>query len=230
MNRRTAARLRQLQVRWRLAALPLRLIVQAALATAVGLAGYAALQANEQINETAASILVAVLFGTVAVFQQRQTQRRQHTVDLLTAFQSADRLAAADEWMSGRITRRAPVGPDVPAADEGHVITMLDYYEFLAVLAQRGLVDVPLVVDLRGSAMTRAYRICESYIADRRARVWPGLYVCLELFAVANARRTGADQTPAEPPEPPAAGPPPADAETAPSTGRCAPGQRAGEG
>jgi hypothetical protein len=51
------------------------------------------------------------------------------------------------------------------------------------------MIDVPLLMDLRGGAMTRCYRLCDAYIADRRENVWPHLYGGLELFVTAHARR-----------------------------------------
>lgn len=93
--------------------------------------------------------------------------------------------------MARRILTRQAVGPDIPTADEAYIITLLDYYDFLAGLAQRGLVDVPLLLAMRSAAITRCYRICETYMADRRARVWPGLYACTQMFTEAYARRPG---------------------------------------
>jgi hypothetical protein len=189
-NRRSFAdRMGRMQVAWRFAGFPVRLAVLVAAGVVVCAAVVAIVSSSQRVDATTASILVAVFFGVTAVVQQRQTQRRQHTVDLITAFQTADALSAADAWMADRITRRATVGGDVLGADQGHVMTLLDYYEFLAVLARRGLVDVPLLLDLRGGAMTRAFDICRPYVHDRRSNVWPGLYSCLEMFADVYAQR-----------------------------------------
>jgi hypothetical protein len=171
---------RRERVRWRLARKPLRLVAQAAATALLALAGFLFLRAGGDVNETAASILIAVVFGVVTVLQQRQAQKRQHTVGLITAFQSADHLAAADVWMASRISNHREVTGDIPEADECHVITILDYYEFLAVLAVRGVVDTPLLVRLRGGTMQRCFDLCRSYIEDRRLRTGPEIYRCLE--------------------------------------------------
>jgi hypothetical protein len=175
---------RRERVRWRLARKPLRLVAQAAATALLALAGFLFLRAGGDVNETAASILIAVVFGVVTVLQQRQAQKRQHTVGLITAFQSADHLAAADVWMASRISNNREVTGDIPDADECHVITILDYYEFLAVLAVRGVVDTPLLVRLRGGTMQRCFELCRSYIEDRRLRTGPEIYRCLEDFAI----------------------------------------------
>jgi hypothetical protein len=175
--------LRREHVRWRLARKPLRVATQGAAAALFAVAAFLFLRSSGDINETAASILIAVVFGVVTVYQQRQAQRRQHTVGLITAFQSADQLAAADVWMATRITNHREVGADITEADERHVITILDYYEFLATLALRGLVDTPLLIRLRGGTMARCFQLCRTYIADRRVRAGSEIYFCLELFA-----------------------------------------------
>jgi hypothetical protein len=180
-----AAWLRRQEVSWRLARRPLRVAAQGLAAAALGVAAFLFLRTSGDINETAASILVAVLFGVVTVYQQRQAQRRQHTVGLLTAFQSADHLAAADIWMATRISRNEPVDGDIDPADERYVIAMLDYYEFLAELALRGLLDTPLLVRLRGGTMSRCFSLCRAYVEDRRRRAGPELYRCLEELAAA---------------------------------------------
>ncbi|MBF9131002.1 hypothetical protein I0C86_18845 [Plantactinospora sp. S1510] len=191
MTGQLARTLRRERVRWRLSRKPLRLLVQGVGLAALALTGFTFLRASGEINETAASILVAVVFGAVTVLQQRQSQRRQHTVGLMTAFQSAEGLSTADVWMAGRITSGRAVDADLPPEDERHVIPLLDYYEFLAVLAVRGLVDVPLLLNLRGGTMTRCFDLCREYIEDRRVRAGAEVYQALEMLAAEYRRRVG---------------------------------------
>lgn len=183
--------LQQARIRWRMANPALRLAVQVGAVAALAMLGFTVLRNNSGINETAASILVAVVFGAATVFQQRQSQRRQHTVELVTAFQKSEGLSAADTWMAARIKAGRAVGPDVPADEEQRVIAILDYYEFLAVLAMRGLVDVPLLLNQRGGAMTRCFDLCRSYVDDRRRTVGPELYWNLDRLTREYRRRTG---------------------------------------
>jgi len=191
MTEMLVARIRREYVRWRLARKPLRAVAHGFGVGILAVAAFVFLSASGEINETAASVLVAVVFGVVTVIQQRQSQRRQHTVGLITAFQSADHLAAADVWMASRISAGREVDGDIPEADEGHVLSILDYYEFLAVLALRGMVDIPLLINLRGGTMTRCFQLCRAYVEDRRLRAGPEVYRSLELFATEYARRTG---------------------------------------
>jgi hypothetical protein len=184
-----ADRVRRARIAWRLAGLPVRLTVLVAAAAAGGVLAVLALSANDRIDSTAASLIVAIVVGITTVWQQRQVQRRQHTIALLSAMQT-DRLADADEWMAQRIAAgRAVADEGLTDREHAHVMVLLDYYEFLAVLAMRGLVDVPLLLDLRGGAMGRCYRLCEAYITTRRASVSPGLYACLDIFTGAYTRR-----------------------------------------
>jgi len=192
MMRRFAEELEQARVRWRMANPALRGAVQVCAVAALAFAGLTVIRNSSGINETAASILVAVVFGAATVFQQRQSQRRQHTVELITAFQNTERLSTADTWMAARIKSRRAVDPDVPPDDEHQVIAMLDYYEFLAVLALRGLVDVPLLLNQRGGAMTRCFHLCRAYVEDRRETVGPELYWSIDLLTREYERRTGA--------------------------------------
>ncbi|MEU4312821.1 hypothetical protein [Nocardia sp. NPDC024068] len=175
-------RIRRIRVRWRLLNQPLRLTVQTMTTALAGVTGFVVLQANTAIDATAASVIVAGVFGSVTVLQHRQGQRRQYTVELIAAFQMTDQLAVADAWMARRIAAGLPITAEIGEADEPFVIAMLDYYEFLAVLAEQGVVDVALIRNLRGGTMTRCFDLCRSYIDDRRDRVGTELYRGLEIF------------------------------------------------
>ena len=69
--------LRRIRFRWSLASPPLRVLVQVSVVAVVAIAGFAFLSIGDAINETAASVLVAVVFGAATVLQGRQAQRRQ---------------------------------------------------------------------------------------------------------------------------------------------------------
>lgn len=187
------------RIRWRLASPPLRLLAQAVVAALAAVGGFAFLNISDKIDETAASVLVAVVFGVATVLQLRQAQRRQHTVDLLTNFQSTDSLFAADMWMAERIASHRQIEVDVASEDARHVMAILDYYEFLSSLAIRGLVDTPLLLATRGGTMTRCLDICQAYIADRRAEVGDELYWSFEVFVEEHSRRNPSRRTPAAP-------------------------------
>jgi len=128
------------------------------------------------VDSTGASLLVGVALAVIGFVQNRQVERRQRTVELIAALQNTDTLSAADGWMADRISRAEPVHDDVPKADDQQVITLLDYYEFLCILTERGHLDGDLLADLREPAMRRAFEICEPYVRVRRERVGTELY------------------------------------------------------
>ncbi|MFJ8962844.1 hypothetical protein ACIRG5_25995 [Lentzea sp. NPDC102401] len=175
-------RSRQLRLRWHLAGPLFRLLAQAGVVAVAAVVGFAFLSIGNVINETA-SVLVAVVFGVATVLQLRQAQRRHYTVGLLMNLQSTLTLSAADLWMAHR-----EIDDEVPAEDMQHVIALLDYYEFLSALAFRGFVEIPLLIDLRGGAMTRCYDLYRSYITKCRAEIGSVLYVGLETFVDEYAR------------------------------------------
>jgi hypothetical protein len=178
----TANNVRHVSIRWRLANPILRTIVITIGTGVIVLGSFGVLNAIEVINATAASVLVAVVFGVVTIFQQRQSQRRQYTVDLLTVFFSGERISSATAWLAHREVTKKPVTREISVNDRDHVIAALDYYELIAVLALRGLVDVPIVLDLVGTSMARDFESCRSYIEHRRATNAPNIYSDLELF------------------------------------------------
>lgn len=141
------------------------------------------------VDATAASVLVAVVFGLFTFRQQALSQIRQHTVELLTQFQTADRLVDADRWMALRIKSGEPIGPEIDGEADEQVITLLDYYEFLAVLARRGQIHAGLLNELRGGAIVRTFEVCLPYIYGRRQTTANDLYSGLESFAMESRRR-----------------------------------------
>jgi hypothetical protein len=178
----TATSRRHVSTWWQIAnpALRIMVIVIGTLGIVLGIFG--ALNTIETINATAASILVATIFGVVTIFQQRQSQRRQYTVDLLTTFVSGDRVSSATAWLADRGINNKPITGKVSSDERSRVSAALDYYELVAALALRGRVDVPIVLDLIGSSMVRHFELCRSYIYHRRATDAPYLYSDLELF------------------------------------------------
>lgn len=177
-----ASSIRHALIQWRLANPAIRTILIGIGTTGLALGIFGAVNAIDVINATAASVLVAVVFGVVTIFQQRQSQRRQHTVDLLTEFLSADRISTATAWLADRRITQKPVTKEISASERSHVIAAFDYYELIATLALRGLVDVRIVVDLAGASMARDYESCRSYIEHRRVTDAPNLYREIEVF------------------------------------------------
>lgn len=189
MTEDRGARLRVARVRWHQSNPLLRTGIQVGAAALLAVGGFALLMARDDVNETAASVIVAVVFGVATVLQLRQSQRRQHTVELITNFQSTETLAAADGWMADRIASGRPVGADATGIEFHHAMTILDYYEFLSALGARGIIDSRLLLRLRGGTMRRCFDVCGEYIEHRRSKVGTELYRNFELLADEYARR-----------------------------------------
>lgn len=131
---------------------------------------------------TMVSVMVAVVFGIVSVRQNKKMQRRELTVQMLGNFSLNEILAVSDNRMAMLIKNNTRLdGTTIDDQTDGHVINMLDYYEFLCVSCQQKVLDVETVIYIRGGAMSRAYDVCEQYIKDRRkALAHPDLYASFE--------------------------------------------------
>jgi len=145
------------------------------------------------LNATAASVLVAVTFGVATIFQQRQSQRREHTVSLLTELISAGHVGAGIGWVADRQMNNEPITEKISAEERRHVRVALNYYELVSALALRGQVDVRVVRDIAGSSMTRNFDICRPYIDYRRGSTAPLLYTETELFLAEYCRPRSAN-------------------------------------
>ncbi len=132
---------------------------------------------------------LSLIFGFgagFAVFVQRSAvERRSHTIDLLKALSDSQVLAPCDTWMAERIAADESVDADgLDDTERAKVVNLLDYYEFLCVLAADEILDKKVLRTLRGSAMTAAFRLCEDYIEQRRLATGNGaLYANLEWIA-----------------------------------------------
>lgn len=157
-----------------------RTVVAVALVVVVAIAWGAVV--GDSLDLTALSIAVATGFGAISSFQSAQMQRRQHTIDLLAAFQTADTLAASDAHVASLMRRTAHIDDDIDPEDDRYLINLLDYYEFISLSARNGHVDPATVVLLRGPAMVALWRCSSRYVTARRARYGPGLYAATEAF------------------------------------------------
>lgn len=137
------------------------------------------------LDTTAISILVGFLGGFAAFVERAKTEERFYTVSLLQSISTSETLAGSDSWMAERLHERSDLTEE-HLDDQGrfHLVNLLDYYEFLAVLDRKGVVDGSLVRSLRGPAMSAAFRAAEPYINSRRQRTGNEmLYARLERFA-----------------------------------------------
>jgi hypothetical protein len=157
------------------------------------LAAFTLVNTINALNATAASVLVAVAFGVATIFQQRQSQRREHTVNLLAELISAGHVGAGIAWVADRQMNNEPVTEKITAEERRHVRAALNYYELISALALRGHVDVRVVRDIAGSSMSRNFNICRPYIDYRRGTTAPLLYSDTELFLAEYCRPRSAN-------------------------------------
>jgi len=127
---------------------------------------------------TVLSLIVAIVFGIIGYRQNQISQKKSHTVNLLENFSTNETLAASDFKMTRLINGdRKLDGYEIDDETDGHVINLLDYYEFLTTSYVHGVVNRDVLLHVRGGAMSRAYFVCEKYIEDRRKMLnAPNLY------------------------------------------------------
>lgn len=180
----TQWRIEKARGRWRTWPRGVRLLVQLGLIVGIALVAFVLLQLRADVDSAAASVLVGIVLGAAAFLQNRQVERRQHTVELISALQNSETLSEADCWMADRISSGVPVTDEIEKDLDRLVITLLDYYEFLCILVERGYLDGGLLADLRGPAMARGFDICSAYVAVRREKVGSDLYRRFESFVL----------------------------------------------
>src|SRR5579862_1143135 len=181
--------IRHATVRWRTLNPAARTIITTIGIIGIVLAAFSAFNTINALKGIAASVLVAVVFGVATIFQQRQSQRREHTVQLLTEIVATGHVAAGIAWIADRKMNNEPITKQMSTEERHHVRAALDYYEVISALALRGQVDVRIVVDLLGSSMIRNFDACRSYIDYRRDINAPMIYADTELFLAEYCRK-----------------------------------------
>ncbi|WP_108895258.1 DUF4760 domain-containing protein [Palleronia abyssalis] len=121
---------------------------------------------------TSLTILFSVLIFLGGLAYGRREQLRMHTVEVLMSVFLSDTLARENPRMAN-LMRRAKEGDvqitgDLDGADDQTLITMLDFYEFVAQSCFERSLSTRVVIEIRGDAMRRAYDVCRGYIRDRR--------------------------------------------------------------
>jgi hypothetical protein len=135
---------------------------------------------------TAASVLIGAVTWLVSHRREQGQARISHTADLIANISTSERLADANYSVTTLINSGGrPALADIEPELELHVVTMLDYYEYIAELCMRGVVDKPTVVSLRGNLMRRTWDACSRYIADTRERQRRLVYIEFERFVAA---------------------------------------------
>ena len=134
------------------------------------------------LDSTALSLILGFGAGFAVFVQRSAVERRQHTIDLLKTLSDSQVLAPASAWMAERIAAgETVVVTDLDDEERAKVVNLLDYYQFLCVLAEEEIVDRKVLLDLRGGSMRSALRLCDGYIRQRREDTGNrDLYVAME--------------------------------------------------
>lgn len=135
---------------------------------------------------TAVSVIIGAATWWVSHRREQRQSRISHTADLIANISTSERLADASYAVTALInSRRSLALADIDPELERHVVTMLDYYEYIAELCMRGVVDKPTIVSLRGNLMQRTWAVCSGYVADTRDRQQRLVYIEFERFVAA---------------------------------------------
>jgi hypothetical protein len=133
---------------------------------------------------TAISIIVAIFFGLLGLWWNIKSQKRAHTIDLISNFSTNSELSESDFQISSAASKQIEIsGTKIDPELDRHIMKVLDYYEFLAVSYFDGALDKKTLVDLRGNAMKRSYDICRKYISDRQDSCGNEIYAHFEKLA-----------------------------------------------
>lgn len=118
---------------------------------------------------TVVSLIVAVGFGVLGYFTAREDVVRAHTIDLLSMMSTSSELIAANVKMVHLINDDVQLdGIEIEEGIDKHITTLLNFYEFLAIAWDLGVISEEVLFELRGGSMSRSFSVCEQYIHDRR--------------------------------------------------------------
>lgn len=121
---------------------------------------------------TSVSVFSAVLIFLIQSRQRRKAERRNQTLSVLLSLESIERLAVADRKFAKWIkTGHKFDGETIGTEEESTVIDLLDFYEMVCTSIFMGNLDYKVTSHLRGGPMEGAYRVCENYIGQTRARL-----------------------------------------------------------
>lgn len=133
---------------------------------------------------TAIAIVAATVTWIITHWYDRASDRVTHTTAVLASLSTSDRLAES----SFQVTRLIDAGRKVSRRSgideklEGHVVDILDYYEFICDLYISGVLSRKTIVELRGRLMRRTWSVREEYIMETRAAQKRPVYSGFERF------------------------------------------------
>lgn len=134
------------------------------------------------LDATELSLIFGFGAGFAVYVQRSAVERRAHTIELLTQLSTSQVLAPAAAWMAEQIAsgELAPLR-DLDDEERAHLVVLLNYYEFLCILAAQEVLDRKVLLAMRGPAMANTFDLTREYVTARRvSNDHDDLYVNLE--------------------------------------------------
>jgi hypothetical protein len=128
------------------------------------------------------SVTLALITWVATVAMKIRSEKKKHTIDLISQFQSNDGIYKSDLSMALRIkNNEKPKSGNMDIKSEETLIRLLDYYEFIATSVREKYIIYDIVKHLRGGAIFSAFELSQSYIVERRLALdRPELYLNFE--------------------------------------------------
>lgn len=118
---------------------------------------------------TALSIVGGLTGWIITTRRGIASERKQYTLSLVMMLREVESLRDADTFMALSIRNGRTFHSDsVTDAEDRQLITLLDYYEFLAISLRHGYIEPKVIRHLRASPMVAAFRASRPYIEERR--------------------------------------------------------------
>lgn len=130
----------------------------------------------------AVSLAIGVVTCIVGYLERRDTQRKAHTIAMLTRIYESGPIHESHLYFIDLIAKDCPVDSSDAKVIE-QVNPLLEYYDFIGSGVDRGLLDRELILVHRGAAMYGTYKCVAEHIAKRRELLGrPNLYRPFEQF------------------------------------------------
>src|SRR5215469_4701917 len=109
---------------------------------------------------TSGAILVALVTWWATFRQQRISDRAARTAEVIANLSISDKLAEAAYQLTRLLNAGEKVSYDtIDESTERHVVSILDYYEYLCELYESGVLSKTTIVNVRGQLMAYTYKM-----------------------------------------------------------------------
>ena len=132
---------------------------------------------------TSISILIALLTWFFTHLSSQKNQKISHTAQIIANLSTCERLAESSFQLTRLINRSTKITfSEIDEGTERYVVDILDYYEYLCDLYERGVLDRQTILTLRGKLMKKTYEACSDYIQGTRDAQKRKVYSGFERF------------------------------------------------